>query len=60
MFTATLNGAIVATSISYAPLEAEYKDSPAIITNTDTGVSWPADPELFDSILQQGTANPFA
>ena len=57
MFTATLNGAIVATSISYAPLEAEYAESAAIITNTDTGVSWPADPEFPQQVRLFKTAH---
>ena len=50
MFAAILNGVVVAKAMAYAPLEAEYADSTAVILNEDTGVSWPADPVCYDAV----------
>lgn len=49
MFTATLDGQVLATSTGWANLEARFKGTAVIIKNEKTGVSWPADPAAFDA-----------
>jgi hypothetical protein len=53
MYIAILNGKTVAESMAYAPLEAEYKGTCALIKNTTTGVEWPADEETYEETKQE-------